>query len=60
MSDESNSPHSTSNKMLNLSLNYVGTKTRVKLNGDCLKQETNSFDHREIVNSYAVYEIDKC
>ena len=41
MSEESTSPHSTSNKMLNPSLNYVGTKIRVKLNGDCLKQKKN-------------------
>ena len=39
MSDESIKPPSTSNKMLNPSVNYVGTKVRVKFNGDCLKQE---------------------
>ena len=27
--------------MLNPSVNYVGTKARVKLNGDSLKQERN-------------------
>ena len=37
---------STSNKMLNPSVNYVGTKSRVKFNGDCLKQEKILFDHR--------------
>ena len=41
LSDESIKPPSTSNKMLNPSVNYVGTKARVKLNGDCLKQERN-------------------
>ena len=38
-SDESIKPPSTSNKMLNTSVNYVGTKARVKFKGDCLKQE---------------------
>ena len=38
-------PPSTSNKMLNPSVNYVRTKTRVKFNGDCLKLEKLSFDH---------------
>ena len=39
MSDESSKP--PSNKMLNPSLDYVGTKTSAKLNGTCLKQEKN-------------------
>ena len=45
LSDESIKPPSTANKMLNPSLNYVGTKVRVKFRGDCLKQEKISFDH---------------
>ena len=40
--------------MLNPSLNYAGTKASVKPNGDCLKQEKSSFDHRKIVNTYIV------
>ena len=48
---------STSNKTLNASVDYVGTKARVKFNGDCLKQDKISFDHRKIVNLYIVYEI---
>ena len=59
MSDESIKPPTTSNKMLNPSLDYVGTKTRVKFNGDCLKQDKISFDHGKIVNIYIVYEINK-
>ena len=39
LSDESIKPLSTSNKMLNPSLNHVGTKAKVKFNGDCLKQQ---------------------
>ena len=39
LSDESIKPLSTSNKMLNPSLDYVGTKTRVKYNGDLIKKK---------------------
>ena len=59
LSNESIKPPSTSNKMLNPSLDYVGTKANVKFNGDCLKQETITFDHGKIVNIYIVYEIEK-
>ena len=45
LSDESIKPPSTSNKILNPSVNYVGTKARVKFNGDCLKQDKISFDN---------------
>ena len=53
-SDESIEPLSASNKMLNPSVDYVGTKARVKSNGDCLKQDKISFDHGKIVNIYIV------
>ena len=59
MSNESVKPPSTSNKMLNPSVNYVGTNARVKFNGDSLKQEKVSFDHRKLINIDIVYEIDK-
>ena len=39
LSEESIKPHSMSNKMLNPSLNYVGTKARVEFKGDCLKED---------------------
>ena len=45
--------------MLNASVNYVGSKARVKFNGDCLKQGKISFDHGKIVNTYMVYEIER-
>ena len=48
LSDESNKPSSTSNKMLNPSLNYVGTEVRIKFRGDCLNQEKISFDHGKL------------
>ena len=44
MPDENIKPLSTSNKMLNPSLDYVGTKARVEFNGDCLKQEKITFN----------------
>ena len=59
MSDESIKPPTASNKMLNPSGDYVGTKARVKFNGDFLKQEKITFDHGKIVNIYIVYETDK-
>ena len=59
LSDESIRPPSTSNKTLNPSVNYVGTKARVKFNGDCLKQDKISFDQGKIVNIYVVYEIER-
>ena len=59
MSDESIKPPSTSDKMLNPSVNYVGTKARVEIKWDCLKQENIPFDHGKLVNIYIVYEINK-
>ena len=58
LSDESIKP-TTSNKVLNPSLDYVGTKIRVKFNGDCLKQEKITFNHGKTLNIYLVYEIQK-
>ena len=45
--------------MLNPSLDYVGTKARVKFHGDWLKEEKSSFDHEKVVNIYIVCETDK-
>ena len=59
MSDESIKPPTTSNKVLNRSVDYIGTKIRVIFHGDCLKQEKITFNHGEIVNIYIVYEIDR-
>ena len=46
-------------KMLNPSVNCVGTKARVKFNEDCLKKDKNTFNHGKIVNIYIVYKIKK-
>ena len=59
LSDESIKAPTTSNKMLNPSLNYVDNKIRVKFNGDCLKQEQIAFNHGKIVKIYILYEIQK-
>ena len=59
LSDESIKPPTTSNKLLNPLLDSVGTKARVKFNGDCLKQEKITFNHGKIVNIYIAYEKEK-
>ena len=56
--DESQS-HSATHNFLNPSLNYSGTKTRVRFSGSCLKQDKITYTHGKIVNIYIVYEINK-
>ena len=58
MSDESIKPPTTPNKVLNPLVDYVGTKIRVKFNGECLKQEKITFNHEKIENIYIVYEVE--
>ena len=57
LSDESIKSLSASHNFLNLSLNYLGTKTRVRFNGSCIKQEKITYTDRKIVNIYIVYEL---
>ena len=59
MSDEGIKPPTTSNKMFNPSLDFTGTKARVKLNGDYLKQEKIIFNHGKTVNINIIYEIER-
>ena len=59
LSDESIKPRSISNKMFNPSLDYAGTKIRVKFNGDCFKQEKITFNQVKIVNICIVYEVER-
>ena len=40
-------------------LDYYDTKTRVKFNGSCLKQDEITYTHGKVVNIYIVYEIIK-
>ena len=57
--NESITPFSAPNNFLTPSLNYVGTKIRVKFWGSCLKQDKVTYTHGKIVNIYIVYEINK-
>ena len=56
LSDENIKPLSTSNNILNPSLTYVGTKTRVEFKGSCLKQDKILFIHGKVVNIYFAFE----
>ena len=58
-SDKSIKPPTASNKMLNPSVNFVGTKARVKFNGHCLKQQKITFNHGKTVNIYIAYKIER-
>ena len=57
LSNESVKPPSAPNNFLTPSLNYLGTKIRVKFSGSCLKQDKVTYTHGNIVNIYIVYEI---
>ena len=59
LSDRSIKAPTKSNKLLNPSLDYVGSRIKVNFNGDCLKQERLDFSHRNIVKICIVYEINK-
>ena len=57
MSNEIIKPPTTSNNSLASKLCYFGTKTRVKFNGSCLKQDKITYTYGTIVNIYIVYEL---
>ena len=59
LSDESIKSPSTFKKVLNPSLDFVGTKGRVKFNGHYLKQEKITFNHKKTVNIHIFYEIER-
>ena len=59
LSDESIEPPTTPNKIINPSLDFVGTKARVTFSRDCLKQEKITYTYGKIINIYIVYEIEK-
>ena len=59
LSNESIKAPTTYNKILNLLLDYVGHKIRVKFRGDWLKQENITFNHGKKVNICIVYEIER-
>ena len=60
LSNERIDTPTTSDNGLAPSLNYIGTRTRVKFVGSCLKQEKIRFTHGKIVNIYIVYEKNLC
>ena len=57
MSSESFKTISTSDNRRNPTLNYYGTKIRVKFTGDCLKQQKFTYNHGKVVNIYIVYSL---
>ena len=57
LSSESFKAISASDNSLTPTLNYYGTKTRVKFTGSCLKQSKISYNHGKVVNIYIVYEL---
>ena len=57
LSDESINPPSTTDNSLARSLNHVGTKTRLKFDGSCLKQDQITFTHEKTVNICIVSKI---
>ena len=48
---------SASNNSITPGLSYIGTKTRVKFSGNCLKQVKITFTHGTIANIYILYEL---
>ena len=59
LSTESIKPPTTSDNSLAAALDYYGTKTRVNFTGSCLKQGKVTFNHKKVVNTYIVYELNK-
>ena len=57
MSDESIKPLAASNNSLDCALNSIGTKSWVKFDGSCLKQDKVTFTHKQVVNICIIYEI---
>ena len=59
MSNKSIKSLSASHNYLNISLNYLGTKKRLRFSGTCLKQDKITYNHGKIVSIYIAYEINK-
>ena len=57
LSAESFKLPATSDNSLNPTLNYYGTKIRVKFTGSYLKQPNISYNHGKVVNIYIVFEL---
>ena len=59
LSDENITAPSAPNSFINPSLEYLGTKERVRFSWSCLKQNAITYNHGKSVNIYIVYEINK-
>ena len=59
LSDENITAPFAPNNFLNPSLEYLGTKPRVRLSGSSLKQNVITYYHGKLVNIYIAYEINK-
>ena len=59
MFDESIKSHSAPNKILDCSLDYLGSKVKLKFNESCLKQGKITFTHGTLGKVYIVYEINQ-
>ena len=59
LSDEGIKFASVPHNFLDLSLNCFGSKTRVRDNGSCLKQDKITYTQGKIVNIYIAYEINE-
>ena len=57
LSDKSIKSSSAPHSFLNPSLNYLGTKTKIRFSRSCSKQDKITYTHGKIVNIYIVYEI---
>ena len=59
LSDEKFNSNIASNYKIMQELSFYGTKTRIKFNGSCLRQDKVTYNHGKIVNIYILYEITK-
>ena len=59
LSEERINSITASNYKVTPQLSCYGTKTRVEFNGNCLKQDILTFNHKKAVNIYIVYEIER-
>ena len=57
LSDVSIKPFSITDISLVPSLSYIGTKTKIKFVGSCLKQDEITYTDKNIVNNYILHEI---
>ena len=57
LSDKVIKPPATSDNSLAPALSYFGTKTGVKFDGGCLKQDKITFTHRTMVYVYTICEL---